>query len=212
MSFKSTFYFLILSIIFISCKSTQPAPEMPAEEIETRDTIAAPKPEVPSEVKEEVAGITPWNPKTPRNIEEFRAAWVATVANINWPSKPGLSTSEQQREALELLDFLEEHNFNAVIFQVRPQADALYKSDIEPWSYYLTGEQGKAPDPYYDPLQFWVNAAHELGLEIHVWLNPYLANNTAGKEISEKSVIKVRVRVQTWEGKGRKNVGRVAFC
>lgn len=190
MSFKSILYFLILSAFLISCKSTQSTPEMPAEEIEPRDTLAAPKPQAPSEVKEEVAGITPWNPKTPKNIEEFRAAWVATVANINWPSKPGLSTSDQQREALELLDYLEEHNFNAVVFQVRPQADALYKSDIEPWSYYLTGEQGKAPDPYYDPLKFWINAAHERGLELHVWLNPYRAHHTAGKEISEKSVIK----------------------
>lgn len=191
MSFKSTFYFLVLSLVLISCKSTQPAPEMPTEEIEAaEDTLAAPKPEVPIETKEEVAGITPWDPKTPKNIEEFRAAWVATVANINWPSKPGLSTSDQQKEALELLDFLEENNFNAVIFQVRPQADALYDSEIEPWSYYLTGEQGKAPEPYYDPLKFWINAAHERGLELHVWLNPYRAHHTTGKEISEQSVIK----------------------
>ena len=86
--------------------------------------------------------------------KEFRAAWVATVANINWPSKPGLSTAEQQKEAIAQLDFLKAHHFNAVIFQVRPMADALYDSKLEPWSYYLTGEQGKAPDPYYDPLHF----------------------------------------------------------
>lgn len=190
MSFKSIFYFLVLSIILVSCKSTQPAPEMPAEELEPKDTLDVTKPETPSEVKEKVTGITPWDPNTPKNIEEFRAAWVATVANINWPSKPGLSTSAQQREALELLDFLEEHNFNAVIFQVRPQADALYKSELEPWSYYLTGQQGKAPEPYYDPLKFWINAAHKRGLELHVWLNPYRAHHTTGKEISEKSVIK----------------------
>src|SRR5712671_3531142 len=89
---------------------------------------------------------------TPHTEREFRAAWVATVANINWPSKPGLTTKEQQDEAIALLDFLQKNNFNAVILQVRPQCDALYKSDIEPWSYYLTGQQGKAPDPYYDPL------------------------------------------------------------
>jgi len=80
-------------------------------------------------------------PSAPR---EFRAAWVATVANINWPSKPGLSTAQQQQEAIALLDFLKANHFNAVIFQVRPQADALYKSSLEPWSYYLTGEQGKS--------------------------------------------------------------------
>ncbi|HEY0040831.1 MAG TPA: family 10 glycosylhydrolase, partial [Flavisolibacter sp.] len=99
-------------------------------------------------------------PTEPKAEREFRAAWVATVANINWPSKPGLPVDSQQKEAIALLDFLKTNNFNAVVFQVRPQADALYKSDLEPWSYYLTGTQGKAPDPYYDPLEFWINAAH----------------------------------------------------
>jgi uncharacterized lipoprotein YddW (UPF0748 family) len=129
-------------------------------------------------------------PSGPQVMSEFRAAWVATVANINWPSKPGLSTQEQQQEAITLLDYLKEHHFNAVIFQVRPMADALYKSDLEPWSYFLTGAQGKAPDPYYDPLQFWVEAAHDRGLELHVWLNPYRAYHPAGKEISDQSIVK----------------------
>jgi uncharacterized lipoprotein YddW (UPF0748 family) len=96
----------------------------------------------------------------PKAATEFRAAWVATVANINWPGKRGASTEQQQREAIQLLDFLKLHNFNAVIFQVRPQADALYESSLEPWSYFLTGKQGKAPAPFYDPLQFWIEAAH----------------------------------------------------
>jgi uncharacterized lipoprotein YddW (UPF0748 family) len=122
--------------------------------------------------------------------KEFRAAWVATVANINWPSKPGLSTEEQQKEAIAQLDFLKAHHFNAVIFQVRPMADALYKSDLEPWSYYLTGEQGKAPEPFYDPLAFWVEAAHERGLELHVWLNPYRAYHPTSKTISDLSIVK----------------------
>lgn len=121
---------------------------------------------------------------------EFRAAWVATVANINWPSKPGLSTEQQQKEAIALLDFLKDHNYNAVIFQVRPQADALYQSSLEPWSYYLTGEQGKAPSPFYDPLAFWTEAAHERGLELHVWLNPYRAHHVTGGPVSEQSVVK----------------------
>ena len=121
---------------------------------------------------------------------EFRAAWVATVGNIDWPSKPGLSTAQQQAEALTLLDYLKAHHFNAVIFQVRPQADALYKSNLEPWSYWLTGEQGKAPAPYYDPLEFWVKAAHDRGIELHVWLNPYRAHHREGKTISSQSVVK----------------------
>ena len=126
----------------------------------------------------------------PKAATEFRAAWIATVANINWPSKKGLSTAEQQREAIALLDFLKLHHFNAAIFQVRPQADALYQSSLEPWSYFLSGIQGQAPDPFYDPLQFWINAAHERGLELHVWLNPYRAHHTAGGPVTEQSVVK----------------------
>ncbi len=121
---------------------------------------------------------------------EFRAAWVATVANINWPSKAGLSTEVQQEEAIQLLDFLKDQHFNAVIFQVRPQADALYESKLEPWSYYLTGTQGKAPQPYYDPLAFWITAAHERGIELHVWLNPYRAHHVNGGKVSATSVVK----------------------
>jgi uncharacterized lipoprotein YddW (UPF0748 family) len=124
-------------------------------------------------------------------MKEFRAAWVATVANINWPSRPGLPVDSQKIEAIALLDFLQKHNFNAVILQVRPHADALYKSDLEPWSYYLTGEQGKAPEPYYDPLQFWTDEAHDRGIEMHVWLNPYRAHHpSSGKNISDLSIVK----------------------
>lgn len=126
----------------------------------------------------------------PQAIREFRAAWIATVANINWPSKPGLTTEAQQQEAIELLNFLQLHHFNAAILQVRPQADALYKSDLEPWSYFLTGAQGKAPDPYYDPLEFWIKEAHDRGIELHVWLNPYRAHHKDGKAISDKSIVK----------------------
>jgi uncharacterized lipoprotein YddW (UPF0748 family) len=129
-------------------------------------------------------------PTEPKAEREFRAAWVATVANINWPSKPGLPVDSQQKEAIALLDFLKTNNFNAVVFQVRPQADALYKSDLEPWSYYLTGTQGKAPDPYYDPLEFWINAAHDRGLELHVWLNPYRSHHKSGGPVTESSIVK----------------------
>lgn len=122
-------------------------------------------------------------------MREFRAAWVATVANINWPSKPGLPTATQKQEALALLDFLKEHHFNAVIFQVRPQADALYPSELEPWSYYLTGAQGNAPDPYYDPLEFWTEEAHKRGLELHVWLNPYRAHHVSAGEVEDASIV-----------------------
>jgi uncharacterized lipoprotein YddW (UPF0748 family) len=128
----------------------------------------------------------------PKIEREFRAAWVATVANINWPSAPGIPVDQQKEEALKLLDLLKDTHFNAVIFQVRPQGDALYKSELEPWSYYLTGKQGEAPDPYYDPLEFWVKEAHKRGLELHVWLNPYRAHHVVGGPISEQSVVKTK--------------------
>ncbi|MBN2417328.1 DUF1343 domain-containing protein [bacterium] len=138
-------------------------------------------------------GETPNETFTLPTVErEFRAAWVATVANINWPSRPGLPVEEQKREAAALLDMLEENHFNAVIFQVRPQCDALYKSGIEPWSYYLTGSQGKPPEPFYDPLVFWIEESHKRGLELHVWLNPYRAHHPDGGAISDHSIVTTR--------------------
>ncbi|PJJ67101.1 glycoside hydrolase family 10 protein [Chryseobacterium geocarposphaerae] len=116
----------------------------------------------------------------PEIKREFRGAWIASVANINWPSRTNLTVDQQKAEAISMLDMLKDNNFNAVIFQVRPSADALYTSNIEPWSYFLTGETGKAPYPNYDPLQFWIEEAHKRGLELHVWLNPYRAHHANG--------------------------------
>ncbi len=117
-------------------------------------------------------------PPAPR---EFRAAWVATVANIDWPTKPGLSTADQQREAVAILDRAAEMNLNAIVLQIRTAADALYESKYEPWSYYLTGTQGKKPDPYYDPLKFWIDEAHARGIQLHAWFNPYRARIAGAK-------------------------------
>ena len=111
----------------------------------------------------------------PAPLREFRAAWVATVANIDWPSRKDLSTQEQKAELLALLDRAAQLKLNAIIFQVRPACDALYASRIEPWSEYLTGTMGKAPEPFYDPLAFAVEEAHKRGLELHAWFNPYRA-------------------------------------
>lgn len=137
-------------------------------------------------------------PPSDQAQREFRAAWVATVANINWPSRPGLPVDSQKMEAIALLDFLKDHNFNAVVFQVRPQADALYQSSLEPWSYYLTGTQGKAPEPFYDPLQFWTEAAHDRGLEMHVWLNPYRSHHKVGGPVSDSSIVKKRPELMVY--------------
>ncbi|HYW31110.1 MAG TPA: family 10 glycosylhydrolase, partial [Gemmatimonas sp.] len=117
----------------------------------------------------------------PPVTREFRGVWVASVANIDWPSKRTLGTVTQQRELLELLDRAVALRLNAVLLQVRPAADALYASKIEPWSEYLTGAQGRAPDPYWDPLEFAVREAHARGLELHAWFNPYRARHTDAK-------------------------------
>ena len=115
---------------------------------------------------------------------EFRGVWVASVANIDWPSRPGLSTCDQQAELIALLDRAVELRLNAIVLQVRPAGDALYASKLEPWSYFLTGEEGKAPSPYYDPLAFAVREAHARGLELHAWFNPYRAHHPANKSAS----------------------------
>lgn len=112
---------------------------------------------------------------------EFRAAWIATVANIDWPSKKTLTTEEQQQELIAMLDRAVELNLNAIIFQVRPMCDALYDSPYEPWSEYLTGQTGQAPDPWYDPLQFIIEESHKRGLELHAWFNPYRAKHPSAR-------------------------------
>src|SRR5689334_5915726 len=96
---------------------------------------------------------------------EFRGVWIATVANIDWPSKPGLSTAQQKAELITLLNRAAELKLNAIIFQVRPACDAMYDSKIEPWSEYLTGAMGKPPEPFYDPLAFAIQEAHKRGME-----------------------------------------------
>ena len=112
---------------------------------------------------------------------EFRAVWVASVGNIDWPSRVGLTTAEQQAELITLLDSAVSLRLNAVILQVRPAADALYASKLEPWSEFITGVEGQAPSPWYDPLAFAVREAHARGLELHAWINPYRAGTPGQK-------------------------------
>lgn len=111
----------------------------------------------------------------PPIAREFRGVWIASVRNIDWPSKPGLPAEKQKAELLALLDRCVALKLNAVVLQVRPACDALYASPHEPWSEYLTGRQGQPPAPYYDPLAFAVGEAHARGLELHAWFNPYRA-------------------------------------
>lgn len=112
-------------------------------------------------------------PAAPR---EFRAVWVATLDNIDWPSSRTLSPEKQLAEIRQNLDLAVELKLNAVILQVRAAADAVYNSSLEPWSLYLTGTQGQAPNPHWDPLTAWIDEAHRRGIELHAWLNPCRAH------------------------------------
>jgi uncharacterized lipoprotein YddW (UPF0748 family) len=122
-------------------------------------------------------------PAVPR---ELRAVWVASVDNMDWPSKAGLSAAEQQAELVGILDRLVQLRMNAIVLQVRPAADALYQSDLEPWSEVLTGEMGRSPG--YDPLAFAITEAHKRGLELHAWINPYRARYSLTRPASSNHV------------------------
>ena len=108
---------------------------------------------------------------------QLRAAWIATVGRIDWPSSVS-NVTVQRQELITILDSLAALKFNTVIFQVRPTSDAFYQSDIEPWSRFLTGKQGVSPEPFYDPLEFLIREAHRRCIDVHVWLNPYRVLNS----------------------------------
>jgi uncharacterized lipoprotein YddW (UPF0748 family) len=106
---------------------------------------------------------------------EFRGVWIATVANIDWPSKPGLSTAVQKEELIRIFDAHQRAGINSILLQVRPAADAFYAKGREQWSRFLTGSPGKSPSPIYDPLEFSIEESHSRGMELHAWFNPYRA-------------------------------------
>lgn len=110
---------------------------------------------------------------TPSASEEMRGVWVSSVYNLDYPSSPTTDPDKLKAEADEILDNCVKWGLNAVFLQVRPSGDALYKSDLFPWSKYLTGSVGTAPQDGFDPLEYWVEAAHKRGLELHAWINPY---------------------------------------
>jgi uncharacterized lipoprotein YddW (UPF0748 family) len=132
--------------------------------------------------------LTSWRAAKPEEVSapapmrEFRGAWVATVANIDWPTSRTATVAEQRAEMVKILDTLKAANFNAVVFQARPACDAFYKSDLEPWSEFLTGESGKAPASDFDPLAEWVREAHARGMELHAWINPFRARHFDSKK------------------------------
>ncbi|MCD6434786.1 MAG: family 10 glycosylhydrolase [Clostridiales bacterium] len=113
--------------------------------------------------------------------DELRGVWVATVVNLDYPKVQTSNEASLKAEAIKILDNVESMGLNAVFMQVRPTADAFYKSNYFPWSNYLTGEQGKAPSNGFDPLKFWIDEAHKRGIQIHAWINPYrITKNFSG--------------------------------
>ncbi len=124
----------------------------------------------------------------PKPEREFRAVWVATVSNIDFPTKKDLSAQQQKEELIAILDLAKKLRLNAVIFQVRPMTDALYHSELEPWSEFLTGQMGRGQA--FDPLAFLVAEAHKRGILVHAWFNPYRAYHPSAKTISDDHVSK----------------------
>ena len=123
---------------------------------------------------------------------EFRAVWVATVDNIDWPSRKGLNTETQQQDFRTLLDRQKSYGMNAVLVQVRAAADAFYARGKEPWSEWLTGVQGQAPNPYYDPMTFMIQESHQRGLEFHAWLNMNRGTHKSSKSIMDEHLTKTK--------------------
>lgn len=123
---------------------------------------------------------------------EFRAIWIVTLDNKDFPSRMGLSTIEQREELIEVIDFSHRKGINAVFFQVRPSADAFYSSAKEPWSEWITGKQGEAPKPFYDPLQFVIDECKKRNMEVHAWFNPYRGTFTEKSDIHPNHITKRR--------------------
>lgn len=123
---------------------------------------------------------------------EFRGIWVATVSNIDWPSRPGLSADRQKQEFIALLEQHKANGMNAIMLQVRPSGDAFYAKSREPWSRWLMGKQGIAPSPGYDPLEFAIKEAHARGMELHAWFNPYRATLSPNEVVSPDHMTRKR--------------------
>ncbi|WNJ16500.1 family 10 glycosylhydrolase [Pontibacter sp. G13] len=132
--------------------------------------------------------VPPTDDKPPKR--EFRAVWVATFHNIDWPSKRGISSIDQRKEFHDLLKYQRANGMNALVVQIRPCGDALYPSLFAPWSEFLSGDQGKAPFPTYDPVEFMVEACHERNMEFHAWLNPFrVVSHVDFSELSDDHIL-----------------------
>jgi uncharacterized lipoprotein YddW (UPF0748 family) len=131
-------------------------------------------------------------------LRELRGVWIATVKNIDFPSSTKLTSAQQQQEFKNLLDFHRKNGINAVFVQVRPCGDAFYPSSLEPWSEWLNGKQGKAPEPFYDPLEFMIAEAHRRGMEFHAWFNPYRGVSDIDKDSLKTDASHISRRKPEW--------------
>jgi uncharacterized lipoprotein YddW (UPF0748 family) len=129
-----------------------------------------------------------YNSKITAPKREFRAVWVATVDNIDFPSKKGLTSDVQQEEYRKILDFHKKTGLNAVLVQVRAASDAFYARSVEPWSEWLSGEQGKSPEPFYDPMRFMIQETHQRNMEFHAWLNLNRGTHRVSKSIAKDHI------------------------
>ncbi len=137
----------------------------------------------------ETPGVMPPTLMDVSHAREFRGLWLATVTNVDWPSRAGLSPEQQRAELVEYLDIMEDLHFNALLLQIRPASDALYRTELEPWSRWLTGEADG--DPGYDPLEFAIEEARSRGIEVHAWFNPYRALTNKSDAVPEGHVAKM---------------------
>lgn len=159
-----------------------------------------------------IASISCFSVKASENeADEFRAVWVGTVFGLNYPSKATTDDTILRKDAIEILDYVKDMGFNTIIFQVRPSCDALYKSNIFPWSKYLTGTQGVAPANDFDPLAFFVEEAHARGLKLHAWINPYRVTASKNEEntlvANNPAVLRKEITVKHTDGKVYWNPG-----
>lgn len=145
----------------------------------------------------------PANERPPALAREFRGAWIASIYNIDWPSSTGLSAAAQQAELRSMLDKMAALKMNAVVFQVRPQCDALYQSSMEPWSPWLTGSMGRSPG--YDPLAFCIKEAHARGIEVHAWFNPFRALSNNSQQVAGNHVARAMPQIT-------KRYGTMTWC
>ncbi len=144
-------------------------------------------------VSSSAQSFAPSNDHPPALAREFRGAWIACIYNLDWPSSTGLSASAQQAEMRAMLDKLAALKINAVIFQVRPECDAVYASSMEPWSSWLTGSMGRSPG--YDPLAYCIQQAHARGIEVHAWFNPFRALSNNSESVASSHICRVAPQI-----------------